>query len=70
MRVSTDEQNPTAQRDALIRAGVTEDHLYVDHTSGAKSSRPQWDVVCQVGVPVAHAEKTTVSSVWPVQNRG
>ena len=48
MRVSTDEQNPTAQRDALIRAGVTEDHLYVDHTSGAKSSRPQWDVVCQV----------------------
>ncbi len=48
MRVSTDEQNPHAQRDALIRAGVDEDNLYVDHTSGAKSSRLQWDVVCQV----------------------
>ena len=48
MRVSTDEQNPDAQRDALLRAGVAEDNLYVDHTSGAKSSRPQWDVVTQV----------------------
>lgn len=47
-RVSTDEQNPQAQTDALIRAGVAAEHLYVDHTSGAKSSRPQWDVVCQV----------------------
>ena len=41
MRVSTDEQHPTAQRDALIRAGVAANNLYVDHTSGAKSSRPQ-----------------------------
>ena len=47
-RVSTDEQNPEAQFDALRRAGVDDEHLYVDHTSGAKSSRPQWDVVCQV----------------------
>lgn len=48
MRVSTDEQHPTAQRDALIRAGVATENLYVDHTSGAKSSRPQWDLVCRV----------------------
>ncbi|MHA6806308.1 recombinase family protein [Salinifilum ghardaiensis] len=47
-RVSTDEQNPQAQLDALMRAGVADEHLYVDHTSGAKSSRPQWDLVCQV----------------------
>ena len=48
MRVSTDEQHPTAQRDALLKAGVAEDNLYVEHTSGAKSSRPQWDVVQRV----------------------
>ena len=47
-RVSTDEQNPEAQLDALRRAGVAEQNLYVDHTSGAKSSRPQWDVVTKV----------------------
>jgi DNA invertase Pin-like site-specific DNA recombinase len=42
-RVSTTDQNPDAQRDALIRAGVDPAHLYIDHTSGAKSSRPRWD---------------------------
>lgn len=42
-RVSTGDQNPDAQRDALTRVGVDPAHLYVDHTSGAKSSRPQWD---------------------------
>jgi len=44
-RVSTDEQNPEAQLDALRRAGVADKNLYVDRTSGAKSSRPQWDLV-------------------------
>lgn len=47
-RVSTGDQDPQAQRDALARAGVEAAHLYVDHTSGARSSRPQWDLVCQV----------------------
>ena len=47
-RVSTEEQNPNAQSDALQRAGVAETNLYVDHTSGAKSSRPQWDIVQRV----------------------
>lgn len=47
-RVSTGDQDPQAQRDALARAGVDAAHLYVDHTSGARSSRPQWDLVCQV----------------------
>lgn len=47
-RISTDEQNPHAQCDALRRAGVDEENLYVDHTSGATSSRPQWELVCQV----------------------
>jgi DNA invertase Pin-like site-specific DNA recombinase len=46
-RVSTADQNPDAQRDALIRAGVAPEQLYLDHTSGAKSSRPQWDALCK-----------------------
>jgi DNA invertase Pin-like site-specific DNA recombinase len=44
-RVSTVEQNPDAQRDALVRAGVHPDQIYVDRTSGAKSSRPAWDAL-------------------------
>lgn len=47
-RVSTGDQNPQAQIDALRRAGVEESNLYVDYTSGAKSSRPQWDIVSKV----------------------
>ena len=48
MRVSTGDQDPDAQRDALIRAGVAEENLYVDYTFGAKFSRPQCDVVNKV----------------------
>ncbi|WP_033375703.1 recombinase family protein [Actinopolyspora halophila] len=44
----TDEQNPDAQRDVLLRSGGADENVYVDHTSGAKSSRPQWDVVNKV----------------------
>jgi DNA invertase Pin-like site-specific DNA recombinase len=46
-RVSTADQNPDAQRDALLRAGVHPDQLYLDRTSGAKSSRPAWDALCK-----------------------
>lgn len=46
-RVSTADQSPDAQRDALVRAGVAPEQLYLDHTSGAKSSRPQWDALCR-----------------------
>jgi DNA invertase Pin-like site-specific DNA recombinase len=46
-RVSTADQNPDAQRDALLRAGVHPDQLYLDRTSGAKSSRPAWDGLCK-----------------------
>lgn len=47
-RVSTEEQNPQAQADALKHAGVAVDNLNIDHTFRAKSSRPQWDVVDKV----------------------
>jgi DNA invertase Pin-like site-specific DNA recombinase len=40
-RVSTPEQNPDHQIDALLRAGVERGHIYVDVASGAKASWPQ-----------------------------
>jgi DNA invertase Pin-like site-specific DNA recombinase len=44
-RVSTADQNPDHQIDALARAGVTPDDIHLDRVSGAKSSRPQLDLV-------------------------
>jgi DNA invertase Pin-like site-specific DNA recombinase len=40
-RVSTGDQNPDSQRDALKRAGV--DELFVDTFTGTKTSRPELD---------------------------
>jgi len=47
-RVSTAEQNPDHQTDALLRAGVTPGDIYVDHASGAKASRPKLDLVLRI----------------------
>jgi len=47
-RVSTAEQNPDHQTDALLRAGVTRNDIHVDHASGAKASRPKLDLVLQL----------------------
>jgi DNA invertase Pin-like site-specific DNA recombinase len=47
-RVSTADQNPDHQVDALRRAGVAEKDIYVDHASGAKASRPRLDEVLRV----------------------
>lgn len=44
-RVSTDEQNPAHQFDALTRSGVAPDGVYLDRASGAKASRPQLDLL-------------------------
>lgn len=44
-RVSTADQNPDHQTDALHRAGVAPTDVYLDHASGAKASRPQLDQV-------------------------
>ncbi len=43
-RVSTADQNPDHQVDALRRAGVAARDVYIDHASGAKASRPQLDI--------------------------
>ena len=47
-RVSTAEQNPAHQVDALTRAGVAERDIHIDTASGAKSSRPKLDLVLQL----------------------
>lgn len=40
-RVSTADQNPDHQIDALTRAGVDPADIYLDRASGAKASRPE-----------------------------
>jgi len=47
-RVSTPDQNPDHQLDALRRAGVADNDIYLDHASGAKASRPQLDIVLRL----------------------
>lgn len=43
-RVSTSDQHPEAQLDALRAAGVPEGSLHTDHgVSGSLASRPEWD---------------------------
>ncbi len=45
-RVSTTDQNPESQQDALRSAGCQK--IYVDHFTGIKASRPEWDKVKEV----------------------
>lgn len=45
MRVSTDteRQNTNLQKDALLKAGIDQRHIFEDKTSGAKDKRPGLD---------------------------
>jgi DNA invertase Pin-like site-specific DNA recombinase len=47
-RVSTADQNPDHQIDALLRAGVDRVNIHLDKASGAKASRPKLDLVLQL----------------------
>ncbi|MEV4177805.1 recombinase family protein [Nonomuraea sp. NPDC049709] len=47
-RVSTADQNPDHQIDALLRAGVDRDAIHLDKVSGAKASRPSLDLVLKL----------------------
>ena len=47
-RVSTADQNPAHQADALARAGVAARDIHIDTASGAKTSRPELDLVLQL----------------------
>ncbi|QYI98178.1 hypothetical protein K0028_04395 [Curtobacterium flaccumfaciens pv. flaccumfaciens] len=39
--MSTTDQNPDSQRDALGKAQI--DVVFVDRSTGTKASRPEWD---------------------------
>jgi DNA invertase Pin-like site-specific DNA recombinase len=47
-RISTADQNPDHQIDALLRAGVERSNIHLDTASGAKASRPKLDLVLQL----------------------
>lgn len=47
-RVSTTDQSPDHQIDALVRSGVARQDIYLDVASGAKASRPHFDVMMRV----------------------
>ncbi|WP_042374997.1 recombinase family protein [Streptacidiphilus neutrinimicus] len=47
-RVSTADQNPDHQIDALLRHGVERSNIHVDTASGAKASRPKLELVLQL----------------------
>ncbi|MCA2230216.1 recombinase family protein [Nonomuraea aurantiaca] len=47
-RVSTADQNPDHQIDALLRAGASRENIHIDKASGAKASRPKLDLVLQL----------------------
>src|SRR5260370_29688465 len=57
-RVSTAEQNPAHQVDALARAGVAAGDIYVDTASGAKASRPHLNLVLKL-LRAGHTLKIT-----------
>jgi DNA invertase Pin-like site-specific DNA recombinase len=42
-RVSTVDQNPDLQLDALVAAGIDRRNIFVDHVSGTRDSRPGLD---------------------------
>lgn len=47
-RVSTPDQNPAHQTDALIRSGVEAANIHTDTASGAQASRPELDLVLKL----------------------
>jgi hypothetical protein len=47
-RISTADQNPDHQIDALLRAGVDRGDIHLDKASGAKASRPSLDLVLKL----------------------
>lgn len=43
VRVSTVDQNPQLQFDALRASGIDDDHMFIDHISGSTKTRPALD---------------------------
>ncbi|MCC3145784.1 recombinase family protein [Halanaerobium sp. Z-7514] len=45
IRVSSKEQNPARQEDALLKAGVVKDYIFMDKMSGKDFDRPEYQLV-------------------------
>ena len=45
IRVSSKEQNPARQEDALLKAGVEKDYIFIDKMSGKNFDRPEYQLV-------------------------
>jgi hypothetical protein len=68
--VSTAEQNPDHQIDALLRAGVDRENTHVDRASGAKINRPHWTMPSSAEVKRAlHRWRCSCGLNPPVSSR-
>ena len=69
-RVSTDDQNPEHQQNALTEYAINNDYdvyrIYVDKTSGAKQSRPELNEL----MFDARAKKFDVVLIWKLDRLG
>jgi DNA invertase Pin-like site-specific DNA recombinase len=63
-RVSTTDQNPELQIDALLNAGIDCRHLYEDRMSGLRADRPQ------LVKALAYATAGDVLVVWRLDRLG
>jgi DNA invertase Pin-like site-specific DNA recombinase len=45
IRVSSKEQNPARQEDALLKAGVEKDYIFTDKMSGKDFDRPEYQLI-------------------------
>lgn len=45
VRVSSKEQNPTRQEEALLKAGVEKDYIFTDKMSGKDFDRPEYQLI-------------------------
>lgn len=63
-RVSTADQNPDLQIDALVAAGVPRDRIYYDQASGSNAERPQFDLMMK------DARQNDIIYVWKLDRLG
>jgi DNA invertase Pin-like site-specific DNA recombinase len=63
-RVSTNEQNLNLQRDALLKAGVSAQHIFTDTITGTKSERPG------LSQALSHLRQGDALIVWRLDRLG
>ena len=63
-RVSTNEQNLDLQRDALLKAGVSQKDIYTDKVTGVKADRPG------LTLALSHLREGDTLIVWRLDRLG